>query len=86
MIASVTKPVASTANSPSTPHQRLYARTLLREQELPVNKVTVMHRDLFARAGIEWKDGADLDGTLCACTRAQISRLIDQLREDDGDE
>lgn len=80
-MAAITRPLSSTANTPSTPHQRLYTRTLLRELELPVNQVTIMHRDLFAAAGVDWRDGASMDATLEGLTRAQASRLIDKLRE-----
>lgn len=66
----------------STPQQRLFIRRLLREAELPVNRVTILHRDLFARAGIDWVDYVEMDGVLEALNKAQASRLIDQLRDD----
>ncbi len=68
-------------NGLSTPHQRLAIRCALREQDLPTHCVTVMHRDLFQRADAPWNEGRDLDGELCAMTKAQASSLLDKLRE-----
>lgn len=68
-------------NGLSTPHQRLAIRCELGEQDLPTDRVTVMHRDLFQQAGVPWNDGKDLDGELCAMTKAQASSLLDKLRE-----
>lgn len=82
MIAAVT----NGALAPSTPQQRLFIRTLLREQELPVNRVTVMHRDLFTGAGIAWVDGQSMDVALEGCTKAQASSLIEQLQDDEGED
>lgn len=65
----------------STPHQRLAIRCVLARNDLPTDRVTVMHRDLFQRANVPWREGRDLDGELCAMTKAQASRLLDKLRE-----
>ena len=68
-------------NGLSTPHQRLAIRCALRELDLPADRVTVMHRDLFKAAGVPWNEGKDLDGELCAMTKAQASSLLAKLRE-----
>jgi hypothetical protein len=62
-----------------TSFQRLKIRTQLQQRELPMDRVTVMHRDLFARAGIAWNEGADLDGELQALSKDEASRLIAHL-------
>ena len=67
--------------SGSTPHQRLAIRCALREQDLPTDRVTVMHRDLFQRANAPWNEGLDLDGELCAMSREQASRLLVAVKE-----
>lgn len=63
----------------STTHQRSAIRARLLDAHLPTDRVTVMHRDLFARAGVPFNQGADLDAELCAMTREQASSLLDQL-------
>lgn len=74
------------ATTSSTPHQRLFARSLMRQAELPALQVTVMHRDLFRQCGIEWVDGERMDPRLESLTREQISSLIDALRQRIGDD
>jgi len=64
-----------------TSFQRLKVRTQLRQLELPVEQVSVMHRDLFRAAGIAWSDGADMDTTLRAVSMSAASRLINALKE-----
>lgn len=61
---------------------------LLRKAELPTRQVTVLHRNLFQKARIEWVDGENLDARLGTCTREQLRSLIEQLRdpEDEDDE
>jgi hypothetical protein len=54
-------------------------RIRLRDRDLPTDRVTVMHRDLFERARVPFNEGNQLDAELCAMTRAQASALIDQL-------
>ncbi len=63
----------------STPHQRLYIRTLMRGMELPTDTVTVMHRNRFKRAGVPFNDGKPLDAELCALRKEQASALIKTL-------
>lgn len=70
----------------STAHQRLLCRTLLSKAELPTHVVTVLHRDLFRRLGIEWRDGVDMDPTLESLTDSQIRSLIDALRKRIGED
>ena len=59
---------------------------LMRQAELPHRQVTVMHRDLFRRAGIPWKDGQSMDALLASLDRPQLRALMDLLREDDIEE
>lgn len=68
------------ANQRSTPHQRLHLRTLLSDAELPLDRVSVMHRPLFEKAGVPWENGANLDGVLSSLSKPDISRLIDAAR------
>ncbi|WP_242875635.1 hypothetical protein [Stenotrophomonas maltophilia] len=65
---------------------RGFAHQLLREAELPDRQVTVMHRDLFRRAGIDWRDGQNMASLLDSLTLQQLRALVDQLRDGDDDE
>lgn len=78
--------IAQTRTNGSTPHQRLFARTLMQRAELPTHQVTVLHRDLFRRLGIEWIDGESMDPRLESLTREQASALISALRNRIGDD
>lgn len=70
----------------STPHQRLYIRTLLREQELPTDVITTLHRRAFEQARVELPaQGLSLDLALCALNRLQASQLIDALKQQGGE-
>lgn len=64
----------------ATPQQRDFIRTLMRELELPRDRVTVMHRDLFARAGIPWRDGVELAAEINTISPDQAHALITQLK------
>lgn len=65
---------------------RGFTHRLLREAELPYRQVTVMHRDLFRRAGIEWRDGQSMVSLLDSLNLQQLRALVDQLRDgDDGE-
>lgn len=64
-----------------TAAQRQLINHLLREAQLPTLQVTVLHRDLFRKAGIAWEDGADLYATLRAVSKPAAHRLIDAIRE-----
>jgi hypothetical protein len=78
---------AQTAPQPGvTAVQVSYALRLLREAELPTREVTVMHRLIFQRAGIPWKDGQNMGELLGSLTGAGMGRLIDQLRDDEQEE
>lgn len=66
---------------PCTSHQRLAIRGYLRQLELPLDRVTVLHRDLFTRCGIAWHQGANVDSTLDGLNCAQASALITRLKE-----
>lgn len=59
---------------------------LMRLAELPIDRVTVMHRDLFKRAGIEWRDGESMDARMSTLTADQLDGVIEQLRDDDTEE
>ncbi|HHA2467513.1 hypothetical protein ACVMVB_18270 [Stenotrophomonas maltophilia] len=76
--------IASTAEG--TQYLRGFAVHVLRDAELPHRQVTVMHRDIFRRAGIEWRDGQSMDTCLASLSKPQLRALIDQLRDDDQDE
>ncbi len=76
--------IASTAEG--TQYLRGFAVQVLRDAELPHRQVTVMHRDIFRRAGIEWLDGQSMDTCLAGLSQQQLRTLIDQLRDDDQDE
>lgn len=65
---------------------RSFAHRLLCEAELPDRQVTVMHRDLFRKAGIEWRDGQSMASLLDSLNLQQLRALIDQLRDGDDDE
>jgi len=65
---------------------RSFAFHLMRDAELPERQVTVMHRDLFRRAGIEWRDGQSMASLLDGLNLQQLRALVDQLRDGDDDE
>ncbi|HIE4342221.1 hypothetical protein I5U90_07935 [Stenotrophomonas maltophilia] len=75
-----------TATNNGLRYLRSFAHQLLREVELPDRQVTVMHRDLFRRAGIEWRDGQSMASLLDSLNLQQLRALVDQLRDGDGDE
>ncbi len=68
------------------PSQRQFVRMLMREAELPVREVTVMHRDIFRRAGVDWIDGQSMDRLLDSLSIHELHRLTDQLRVDEVEE
>lgn len=67
---------------PSTPHQRLFIRTLLRQVELPTDFITLSHLHLFRSAGgvPEPREGRGVDDVLTELTKTQASSLIQVLR------
>jgi hypothetical protein len=69
------------AASPANSYQRLAIRCGLRSQDFPTDRVTVMHRDLFAAACVPWNEGKDLDAELCALNRGQASSLLRELEK-----
>jgi hypothetical protein len=74
-------------NSPCTPHQRLYIRTLMDRAEPDSYHACLMHRRFFEAANLPAPTpGAKLDPTLEALTRAQASALIGVLRKEVGDD
>lgn len=75
------------SNGPSTPHQRLYARTMMRQLELDTQRFSAAHERFFLRAKlIRPERGGDVDAHLCAMTRTQISALLQALKAEVGDE
>lgn len=70
----------------ATPSQRAYIRALLDARELPVDVVTVLHRDIFRRAGVGWQDGQRMDELLATLNWADIDRLVSELRDDEEDD
>ncbi|HGM7330852.1 TPA: hypothetical protein ACKQA1_001901 [Stenotrophomonas maltophilia] len=73
-------------NTSGSQYLRSFAFYLMRDAELPDRQVTVMHRDLFRRAGIEWRDGQDLVELLASLDLQQLRGLIGQLRDANGEE
>jgi hypothetical protein len=80
-------PAGDTASQRSTPHQRLHARTLM--ERLGLSTITVMggHAEHFRAAGLDPRGiGRRIDVVLEELTRAEITRLIDVLRRQQGGE
>lgn len=74
-------------NAPSTPHQRLYIRTLMRQLELDSSYMTMFHRRFFEAAQIECPDpNAHIEAVLCALTKTQASALATVLQAEVSDE
>lgn len=63
--------------------QRGLVHGLMRKRELPTDRVTVMHRDLFGRNGIPWKDGMSMDALLASLGYEQLRALVHELRDDE---
>lgn len=63
----------------ATSAQRESIRRWMGACELPLDRVTVMHRDVFRDAGIPWNEGRDLDAELCTITLKQASCLMTLL-------
>lgn len=60
----------------STPHQRLYIRTLMRELDLEVGRMTRAHRRFFAASGLAQPEPNErIDAVLCRMTKAQAVAL-----------
>lgn len=84
MIAAVVAPVRRMR---STPHQRLYARTLMRELDLDTARITLMHRGYFEAAEVAFPEaGTDVDAALCALTKAECSALVMALKAEARDD
>lgn len=64
-----------------TSPQHNLVRVLLRQLELPIDRVTVMHRDLFKASGIAWNEGRDLCAEISALTSSQARVLIGHLQQ-----
>ena len=78
------RPVSS---SPSTPHQRLYIRTLMRQLELDTLRITLFLRRFWEAAKLpEPALGTELDAWLCSLTRAQASALVAALKAEVPDD
>lgn len=73
-------------NVNATPSQQQYVLSLMRAQELPTRQVTVMHRLIFGRANVPWKDGQKMDALLASLNQRQVDALVSELREDDQEE
>jgi hypothetical protein len=63
---------------------RIWAR--LHEAELSMREVTVMHRDIFRRAGIEWQDGQPMEEVISSVSDDQLRRLLAELPNEDEEE
>lgn len=67
----------------ATPHQRLYARTLMRDLDLDTRAFTLAHDRFFRTAGLTPPlHGSDVDAGLCALDRKQISALLQALKNE----
>jgi CRP-like cAMP-binding protein len=65
----------------STPHQRQAIRCAMRDQDLPTDRITLLHKRLFASASLPAPTpGTDVDSHLCAMRKEEASRLLDALR------
>lgn len=74
-------PVGAAATHPSTPHQRLYARTLMDQLDLSTIVISARHHKYFRLAGLEPRGiGRRVDSVLADLTRAEILRLCETLR------
>ncbi len=62
---------------------RDYVRDLLRQRELPMRQVTVMHRDVFGLAGVPWRDGEQMEAFLGSLHMGELIALANQLRDND---
>ena len=69
----------------STLHfKRGFVHGLMRRRELPTDRVTVMHRDLFAKCNVTWQDGQSMDALLSSLSYEQVRALEDALRDDEA--
>ena len=73
-------------NVKATPSQQQYVLALMRAQELPTRRVTVMHRLIFGRTNVPWKDGQKMDELLASLDQRQVDALVNNLRDDDQEE
>ncbi len=70
---------------PATPHQRQYARILMRELNLDTSAFTRAHARYYRMAGLPAPEhGSSVDACLCGLDRAQISALLRVLAAEGG--
>lgn len=74
------------ARALATPYQRGFIVGLMRKRELPIDVVTVMHRDLFTKAKVEWSDGMPMEHFLDGLLLIDATELIDVLGDGEEDE
>lgn len=68
---------------PATPHQRQYARILMRELDLDTRAFTRAHDRFYRIAGIPAPEhGKSVDDGLCALDRSQIAALLQALKNE----
>lgn len=76
----------ATRSGNSTPHQRLHARTLMRELSLDARFITRLHDRYFRVASIALpRHGDEVDAVLCGLTKAQCSALIGAFKAEIDD-
>lgn len=75
--------ITTAPNPKKLAYTRLWIRSLLYRRELPSSHVTVMHRDIFVRAGLEWVDGSRMDDFLGSLNQEQLRRLAAELKGDE---
>jgi len=67
---------------PATPHQRQYARILMRDNDLDTRCFTLAHDRFFRTAAVTPpRHGSEVDAGLCALDRKQITALIQALKQ-----
>jgi|GEM_PF-1737754 len=65
----------------ATPHQRQYARILMRELDLDTRAFTLAHDRFYRMAKLAPPaHGSDVDAGLCGLDRRQISALLQALK------
>lgn len=69
----------------ATSFQKSLIVGLMKKRELPTDVVTVMHRDLFTRAKVEWSDGMSMAHFLDGLLLIDATELIDVLRDGEED-
>lgn len=65
---------------------RAYLRALFIDQGMPVDRITLVHRDVLETACIPYRIGQSFNSLLDALTPGQADALADALRDDEVEE